>query len=127
MPKNGSSHLTLNLAESLSLGQEPPLAWDWDVEHEDRQRERKADAAMRDTTPFEVDRRLLKDVVREKMGIEVGRIKFLSAGEFGGPRSSIALSDRFFQVPSTRSLEFSFRSFYLAYHSLGLRYHARQP
>ncbi|RXW22754.1 hypothetical protein EST38_g3099 [Candolleomyces aberdarensis] len=81
MPRNGSSNLSLNLAESLSFT-EPPLAWDWDIEHEDRQRERRADAAMRDTTPFEVDRRLLKDVVREKMGIEVGRIKFLSAGTF---------------------------------------------
>ena len=80
MPRNGTANFSLNLAESLSLA-EPPLAWDWDIEHEDRQKERKADSAMRDTTPFEVDRRLLKDVVREKMGIEVGRIKFLSAGE----------------------------------------------
>jgi hypothetical protein len=82
MPRNGVANLSLNLAESLSFT-EPPLAWDWDIEHEDRQKERKADSAMRDTTPFEVDRRLLKEVVREKMGIEVGRIKFLSAGECG--------------------------------------------
>jgi len=61
---------------------EPPLQWDWDIEHEDRRREREADAKMRDAAPFEVDRRLLKDVVREKMGKEVGRIKFLSAGEY---------------------------------------------
>lgn len=57
-----------------------PLVWDWDIEHEDRRRERQADAVMRDAAPFEVDRRLLKDVVREKMGVEVGRIRFLSAG-----------------------------------------------
>ncbi|KAF6756356.1 hypothetical protein DFP72DRAFT_893953 [Ephemerocybe angulata] len=61
-----------------------PLVWDWDIEHEDRRRERAYDAALRDTMPFEVDRRLLKDVVREKMGAEVGRIKFLSAGASPG-------------------------------------------
>ncbi|KAF8872513.1 hypothetical protein BD779DRAFT_1572541 [Infundibulicybe gibba] len=31
-------------------------------------------------TPFQVDRRVLKDVVREKASTEVGRIQFLSAG-----------------------------------------------
>lgn len=59
----------------------PPLIWDWPAEHEDRKAEKKADAALHGATPFEVDRKLLKDVVREKMGVEVGRIKFLSAGE----------------------------------------------
>jgi len=58
----------------------PSLVWDWDIEHEDRKRERKVDATLRGAAPFEVDRRALKDVVREKMGSEVGRIKFLSAG-----------------------------------------------
>ncbi|KAF8996223.1 hypothetical protein BDQ17DRAFT_1364624 [Cyathus striatus] len=57
----------------------PPLLWDWNAEHEDRKLERKADAALHGATPFEVDRKLLKDVVREKMGREVGRIRFLSA------------------------------------------------
>lgn len=61
----------------------PPLRWDWETEHKDRQRERKADAALHGATPFEVDRRVLKDVVREKMGVEVGRITFLSAGASG--------------------------------------------
>ncbi|TFK41788.1 hypothetical protein BDQ12DRAFT_678502 [Crucibulum laeve] len=60
----------------------PPLKWDWDAEHADRKRERKADAALHGATPFEVDRKVLKDVVREKMGREVGRIRFLSAGTF---------------------------------------------
>lgn len=32
--------------------------------------------------PFPVDRRILKDVVRNKMGQEVVRIKFLSSGAF---------------------------------------------
>lgn len=45
---------------------------------------------MRDSAPFEVDRRLLKDVVREKMGVEVGRIKFLSAGAYLSSLSHIA-------------------------------------
>ena len=58
----------------------PSLVWDWDIEHEDRKRERKVDATLRGAAPFEVDRRVLKDVVHEKMGSEVGRIKFLSAG-----------------------------------------------
>ncbi|PPR03721.1 hypothetical protein CVT24_007369 [Panaeolus cyanescens] len=62
--------------------QRPPLEWDWTIEHADRKKERKADAALHGATPFEVDRKVLKDVVREKMGVEVGRIAFLSAGTF---------------------------------------------
>ncbi|KAJ4468697.1 hypothetical protein J3R30DRAFT_3661693 [Lentinula aciculospora] len=58
------------------------LEWDWDVEHADRKAEAKADAALHGALPFEVDRKVLKDVVREKMGAEVVRIKFLSAGTF---------------------------------------------
>ncbi|KAF5336436.1 hypothetical protein D9611_006623 [Ephemerocybe angulata] len=89
MLRNGFSKLSLNGPEDHGQPQPPstsppaePLVWDWDIEHEDRRRERAYDAALRDTMPFEVDRRLLKDVVREKMGAEVGRIKFLSAGTF---------------------------------------------
>ncbi|KAJ3829145.1 hypothetical protein EV361DRAFT_878494 [Lentinula raphanica] len=58
------------------------LEWDWDIEHADRKAEAKADAALHGALPFEVDRKVLKDVVREKMGAEVVRIKFLSAGTF---------------------------------------------
>ncbi|EGO03333.1 hypothetical protein SERLA73DRAFT_101409 [Serpula lacrymans var. lacrymans S7.3] len=58
------------------------VVWDWDVEHDDRKREARADAALHGAQPFQVDRRLLKDVVREKMGTDVGRITFLSAGTF---------------------------------------------
>ena len=58
------------------------LEWDWDIEHADRELERKADAAFHGTIPFQVDRRVLKDVVRENMGVDVGRITFLSSGEF---------------------------------------------
>jgi len=58
----------------------PPLQWDWATEHADRKRESKADAALHGASPFEVDRRVLKDVVREKMGVDVGRVTFLSAG-----------------------------------------------
>jgi len=57
-----------------------PLAWDWILEHEDRKKERKVDAALHGLIPFEVDRKLLKDVVREKMGVEVARITFISSG-----------------------------------------------
>lgn len=58
------------------------LEWDWEIEHADRQRERKADAALYGALPFEVDRKLLKDVVREKSCVDVARIKFLSSGTF---------------------------------------------
>ena len=57
-----------------------PIEWSWEVEHEDRRRENKADAAVHGAQPFMVDRRLLKDVVREKLECEVGRIQFLSSG-----------------------------------------------
>ncbi|KAI0659246.1 hypothetical protein C8Q70DRAFT_916037 [Cubamyces menziesii] len=62
--------------------EKPRLVWDWDVEHADRQAERKADAAVHGAIPFEVDRKLLKDIVQERMGAEVARIKFLGAGTF---------------------------------------------
>jgi len=57
------------------------VEWDWDIEHADRKREAKADATLHSATPFQVDRKVLKDVVREKMGADVGRITFLSAGK----------------------------------------------
>ncbi|KAH9896958.1 hypothetical protein C8Q73DRAFT_642052 [Cubamyces lactineus] len=62
--------------------EKPRLVWDWDIEHADRQAERKADAAVHGAIPFEVDRKLLKDIVQERMGAEVARIKFLGAGTF---------------------------------------------
>lgn len=71
--------------ESPPTPPEEILEWNWDVEHVDRKLEAKADAALHGATPFEVDRRVLKDVVREKMGSEVVRIKFLSAGMFRRP------------------------------------------
>ncbi|KAJ7466727.1 hypothetical protein B0H11DRAFT_2159580 [Mycena galericulata] len=63
-------------------GKPPPLEWDWDIEHADRKREAQADAALHGATPFEVDRRILKDVVLEHMKTPVARIVFLSAGTF---------------------------------------------
>ncbi|KIJ15331.1 hypothetical protein PAXINDRAFT_169135 [Paxillus involutus ATCC 200175] len=59
-----------------------PVQWDWDIEHEDRRRETKADSVLHGAQPFQVDRRVLKDVVREKTNCEVGRITFLSSGTF---------------------------------------------
>ena len=59
-----------------------PLVWDWDIEHADRKLEAKADAAVHGAPPFQVDRKLLKDIVQEKMGEDVVRIKFLGAGTF---------------------------------------------
>ena len=66
---------------SSATPRRPPLQWNWEIEHADRKKERKADAALHGATPFEVDRRVLKDIVREKMGVDVGLITFLSAGE----------------------------------------------
>ncbi|KAJ8502027.1 hypothetical protein ONZ45_g11918 [Pleurotus djamor] len=60
---------------------QPPLEWDWAIEHEDRRKESKADATVNGFAPFQVDRRVLKDVVKEKMGVDVGRITFLSSGK----------------------------------------------
>lgn len=67
-----------------ALPQRSPLRWDWATEHADRKKERKADATLHGTTPFEVDRTVLKDIVREKMGVDVGLITFLSAGGYLG-------------------------------------------
>ncbi|KAK2465100.1 hypothetical protein APHAL10511_002908 [Amanita phalloides] len=58
------------------------LEWDWEYDHADRNREAKADAALHGAIPFQVERKVLKDVVREKMGVDVGRITFLSSGTF---------------------------------------------
>ncbi len=91
MPQKGTN-LSLNLQQKSEKATQPQLhvplqttgpllEWDWDIEHEDRRQERKADSALKGAAPFEVDRRVLKDVVRERMGVEVGRIKFLSAGK----------------------------------------------
>ena len=63
------------------------LEWDWDIEHADRKREAQADAALHGATPFEVDRRVLKDVVLEHMRTPVARIVFLSAGTFHKARN----------------------------------------
>jgi hypothetical protein len=57
------------------------LSWSWEREHADRKKENKADAKLHGALPFLVDRKVLKDVVREKMGEEVGNIAFLSSGE----------------------------------------------
>ncbi|KAF9240465.1 hypothetical protein BU15DRAFT_87686 [Melanogaster broomeanus] len=50
------------------------VQWDWNIEH--------ADSALHGVQPFQVDRRVLKDVVREKTNSEVGRIMFLSSGAY---------------------------------------------
>lgn len=68
-------------ANTSASPRQPPLQWNWEIEHADRKKERKADAALHGATPFEVDRKVLKDIVREKMGVDVGLITFLSAGE----------------------------------------------
>lgn len=81
------------LPEPSSLNNHKPmvavqsLEWDWDVEHQDRRLENKADATLHNAHPFQVDRSVLKDVVREKSACPVARIKFLSSGTSGYPLS----------------------------------------
>jgi hypothetical protein len=71
-------------ASQISVANHPRpvkfLEWDWEVEHADRKCEARADAALHGAIPFQVDRKILKDVVREKMGTDVGRITFLNSG-----------------------------------------------
>lgn len=85
---DASNNLFMNMSvlpDSVSFAPQqtskPLIEWDWDVEHRDRKHEAEADARMHGAQPFEVDRKVLKDVVKEKMGSEVGRIKFLNSGE----------------------------------------------
>jgi hypothetical protein len=70
-----------------------PVIWDWAIEHADRAREKAADAARAkhhgdragagiDQAPFEVDRKVVKDIVGEKMAEDVGRILFIGSGTF---------------------------------------------
>lgn len=84
VPGNLSMNMSV-LPDSVSLVSQqtskPLIEWDWDVEHQDRRCEAAADARMHGAQPFEVDRKVLKEVVKEKMGSEVGRIKFLNSGE----------------------------------------------
>jgi hypothetical protein len=70
-----------------------PLEWDWAEEHADRARERASDAAkarLADSAdalalpPFDVDRRVLRDVVAEHMRAPVARIRFIGAGKCVG-------------------------------------------
>ena len=59
-----------------------PIYWDTAAERDDRAREAAADGPHCDAQPFFVDRRVLKDIVREKTSADVGRITFISAGEW---------------------------------------------
>ncbi|KAH9038585.1 hypothetical protein EDB85DRAFT_2287521 [Lactarius pseudohatsudake] len=68
------------------------VEWDWDLEQADRKREAKADSAVHGAQPFLVDRSLLRDVVKEKLGCRVGRITFLNSGTFH-KAYSVTLSD----------------------------------
>lgn len=88
MPVNTAGHISgdtsvpmVHKPKSKQAIEPAPLEWDWDIEHEDRKKEAQADASMHHAQPFQVDRRVLKDVVWEKMGAQVGRIRFLSSGE----------------------------------------------
>ncbi|OCH93356.1 hypothetical protein OBBRIDRAFT_790383 [Obba rivulosa] len=78
-PPEAFDHFTAMQADRCS---KPPLQWDWDLEHEDRKKEAKADAAVHNAQPFQVDRKLLKDIVQTTMSADVARIQFLGAGTF---------------------------------------------
>ncbi|KAI6112096.1 hypothetical protein EDD16DRAFT_1604378 [Pisolithus croceorrhizus] len=61
-----------------------PVRWSDAEELVDRQREADADSAAVHTPiqPFHVDRRVLRDIVREYAHAQIGRITFLSSGTF---------------------------------------------
>jgi hypothetical protein len=59
------------------------IEWDWALEHADRKHEAKADSAVHGAPIFNVDRNILRDVIKEKMECRVGRIMFLSSGARG--------------------------------------------
>jgi hypothetical protein len=63
------------------------VEWNWDLEQADRKREAKADSAVHGVQPFLVDRNLLRDVIRERLGYRVGRITFLNSGASPYPPS----------------------------------------
>ncbi|KAI0827034.1 hypothetical protein BC628DRAFT_193238 [Trametes gibbosa] len=88
-----TKHSAKSMRSPSEPAQKPHLVWDWDIEHADRQAERKADAAVHGAIPFEVDRKLLKDIVKERMGADVARIKYLGAGTFA-KTSSRASAER---------------------------------
>ena len=74
---------TQNGTDLMPAHLQPVLEWDWEIEHEDRKREARADAALHHQQhTFQVDRKVLKDVVREQMHMDVGRIRFLSSGKW---------------------------------------------
>ncbi|KAG1763292.1 hypothetical protein EDD22DRAFT_887499 [Suillus occidentalis] len=58
-----------------------PIQWDWDLEHHDRSLEAKADAALHGAQPFQVDRRVLKDVVREMTACEAYLVTLVDSRE----------------------------------------------
>ncbi|KAI6006732.1 hypothetical protein EDC04DRAFT_2582861 [Pisolithus marmoratus] len=59
-----------------------PVRWNHDEELADRRREADADSAAVHAAiqPLHVDRRVLRDIVREHVHAQVGRITFLSSG-----------------------------------------------
>lgn len=74
-----SSSSSLDANMSLSLRPPRPakkLEWDWDVEHADRAREARLDGA----DALQVDRRVMREIVKEHMGADVVRIRFISSG-----------------------------------------------
>jgi hypothetical protein len=93
-----------------------PVVWDWAVEHADRAREKQADAARAkhhgsragagiDHDVFDVDRKIMKDLVAEKMGEEVGRIVFVGSGMSSlKKKKSTIVANSVYQALSTRYL-----------------------
>ena len=81
MTNDNGTHLQTRTVTNNTTNK-PPLSWSWELEHADRKKEAQADAAVHGAPPFQVDRKLLKDIVQEKMQKEVVRIEFLGAGAY---------------------------------------------
>jgi hypothetical protein len=110
-PISTSGSSPLPLMSGGTRDQERPakkkLEWDWGLEHQDRAKETKADRAVHHAQPFLVDRRVLRDVVKEKFRLDVARIVFLSSGASHNLRNSflVLMPLSISQAPSIRYIQ----------------------
>jgi hypothetical protein len=78
----GPESMSVSHSANSQGSQQVKVEWSWELEHADRMKETKADAAFHGLHPFQIDRKVLMDIVREALGTDVGRIVFLSSGEY---------------------------------------------
>ncbi|EJD05625.1 uncharacterized protein FOMMEDRAFT_118799 [Fomitiporia mediterranea MF3/22] len=79
MTQRSSGSLSTTPGASAHHDAPVKLEWDQDAELVDRTREKRHDG---NDVSFQVDRRVLRDIVKEKLGLDVARIRFISSGTF---------------------------------------------